>query len=287
MSTSTDEVKPLIWAITGASSGIGKAIALEAIQTPGAVVYAIGRNQEALKLVAQAGCRVVVLDIGGPTGKVEAAIDEIVRDAGRIDVLVNAAGYLLEGGVEETSESESSELFQTNFFGPLRLIRATLPIMRRQRSGIILNICGIATYRGSPNAGLYCASKAALSSLTESLQRETEALGVRVCLVQLGHFRTPFLTPGHRRRVGGPIDDYNEGLEPLRKAFNGLNGNQPGDPARAAQVLVELASLPDGATNLPMFLPLGSDVVPAMQATHDARVEEANRWKHLSNSTDV
>ncbi|KAI1111368.1 hypothetical protein F5Y14DRAFT_315188 [Nemania sp. NC0429] len=287
MSTSADEVKPLVWVVTGASSGIGKAIALEAVQTPGAIVYAIGRDQEALRPLAKAGCLVVRLDVTDEASKIEATIAEIVKDSGKVDILVNAAGYLLEGGVEETSEGEALEVFQTNLFGPLRLIRAVLPFMRQQRAGTILNICGIATYRGSPNAGLYCATKAALSTLTESLQHETEPLGIRVCLVQLGHFRTPFLTPGHRRRVSSPIEDYNEVLDPLRKAFNGLNGAQPGDSARAAQVLVELASLQDGVAGIPMFLPLGSDVIPAIRATNEARVEAASSWEHLTSATDV
>lgn len=102
MSISTDEVKPLVWVVTGASSGIGRAIALEAVQTPGATVYAIGRDQEALKSLAKAGCLVIPLDVTDAAEKAEATVTEVVKNASKIDVLVNAAGYLLEGGVEET-----------------------------------------------------------------------------------------------------------------------------------------------------------------------------------------
>ncbi|KAI1261344.1 hypothetical protein F5Y18DRAFT_202353 [Xylariaceae sp. FL1019] len=288
MAKSSNSQGPLVWVVTGASSGIGKAIAQAAVATEDAIVYAIGRDLETLKPLAEVGCRITRLDVAEPFDVAQTAVAKIEEEAGRIDVLVNAAGYLLEGGVEETSEHETDHVFQTNVFGPLRLIRAALPSMRRRRSGVIINICGVATYNGSPNAGPYCATKSALSALTESLQRETESLGVHVCLAQLGHFRTPFLTDGHRRHVEHPIPDYSEALEPLRKAFNGLNGAQPGNPVQAAKLLVELAGRRGGAEKpIPKFLPLGSDVIPAMRTAYEQRVDEAQRWEQLTISTDL
>ncbi|KAI8628355.1 hypothetical protein F5Y19DRAFT_149368 [Xylariaceae sp. FL1651] len=287
MSASSEKLvnRHSVWVVTGASSGIGQAIALEAIQCADITVIAIGRKQEGLKITAAAGCRTLSLDLTTSVEKCTQAIDSIVASCGKIDVLVNAAGYLLEGAVEETSDEESVDVFQTNFFGPLRLIRASLRHMRQAGSGVIFNVAGVATYNGSPNAGIYCASKAAMSSVTEALQRETDSLGIRVCLVQLGHFRTPFLRPGHRRRVVGHIEDYNEYLKPLRKKMNALNGTQPGDPELVGQILVELAS--DDIHGIPFFLALGSDVSGAMQKSYKARIQIINTCEHLTNSTDL
>lgn len=168
--------------------------------------------------------------------------------------------------------------------------------MRSRGSGFILNIAGLGAYRGSPNAGLYCASKAALTTLTESLAQETAPLGVKVCLVQLGHFRTNFLRPGHRRKVAGHIADYDAGLAPVREAFDGLNGAQPGDPAKAGRILAELVMQQQHGGDegqqqrqqeLPAFLPLGSDVCGALQATTEARIEQVQAWKQLANATDL
>lgn len=157
--------------------------------------------------------------------------------------------------------------------------------MRRAGVGVVYNIAGIATYNGSANAGLYCASKSAISTLTEALQSETDPLGIRVCLVQLGHFRTPFLTRGHRRRVAGHIVDYDAVLNPYRTAFNNLNGVQPGDPEKAAQILVELAI--GEIENIPPSLALGSDVPVAMQKSHEARLNLFKKYEPLTNSTDL
>jgi NAD(P)-dependent dehydrogenase (short-subunit alcohol dehydrogenase family) len=198
----------------------------------------------------------------------------------------------------KNSESETEYLLSTNLLGPLRMARAVLPEMRRRGRGVIVNVCGVATYRGSPNAGLYCASKAALSSLTESLQAETEPLGVRVCLAQLGHFRTSFLhtsssnnnTSGaHRQRIAKPIKDYDPVLAPLRKAFNSLNNAQPGDPIRAAKAIVQLAGVRDDEGNalIPQFLPLGSDVIPAMVSAHEGRLKDADVWGDITRSVDM
>ncbi|KAI1381062.1 hypothetical protein F4677DRAFT_405761 [Hypoxylon crocopeplum] len=285
MPSPPDQTIHPVWVVTGASSGIGQAIALEAVRSLNAIVFAIGRNEEALRSVAKAGCRIIHLDIASPAEASIAAVNDIVTSVGRIDVLVNAAGYLLEGSFEETSDEEAMDVFQTNFFGPLRLTRAVLPHMRRAGSGAIFNVAGIAAYSGSPNAGLYCATKAAITSLTEALQAETDALGVRVCLVQLGHFRTAFLTRGHRLRIVGHIDAYDGVLDPLRKAFNGLNGAQPGDPLKAARVLVGLAA--GEARSIPFFLPLGPDVPLAMQRAYEARVEGYTRCERLTHSTNL
>ncbi|CAP61381.1 uncharacterized protein PODANS_4_230 [Podospora anserina S mat+] len=167
------------------------------------------------------------------------------------------------------SDAELEDIFLTNVFAPIRLARTVLPHMRRTGAGVIFNVAGIGGFSGSPNAGAYCSSKAALATFTEALQRETGPLGIRVCLVQLGHFRTAFLKAGHRLHTALRIVDYDPVLDPLRKAFNGLDGHQPGDPGKAARALVHIASL--GADSIPTLLALGSDVVPAELSAHEAK----------------
>ncbi|VBB79354.1 Putative oxidoreductase [Podospora comata] len=256
-----------VWLVTGASSGLGLEVAIEAAKL--ATVVAIGRDHHGLELAANAGCRTVELDLRASAEHISSVIADIIKTAGRVDVLVNAAGYILEGAVEETSDAELEDIFLTNVFAPIRLARAVLPHMRRTGAGVIFNVAGIGGFSGSPNAGAYCSSKAALATFTEALQRETGPLGIRVCLVQLGHFRTAFLKAGHRLHTALRIVDYDPVLDPLRKAFNGLDGHQPGDPGKAARALVHIASL--GADSIPTLLALGSDVVPAELSAHEAK----------------
>ena len=170
-------------------------------------------------------------------------------------------------------------------FGPLRLIRAILPWMRSNRHGTVANICGIGAMNGAPNAGIYCSTKAALVSITESLQRETASLGISVCLVQLGHFRTSFLQPGHRIKVASPIPDYSPILAPVQSAFNGLNGNQQGDPAKAAKVIVD--ALTNNKGSFPSLLPVGPDVPKAELQTHTARLEKMLECNVYTGTTDI
>ncbi|KAK4171664.1 putative oxidoreductase [Triangularia setosa] len=284
LSTSAPITSPRpVWLVTGASSGLGLAVAIEAAKT--ATVIAIGRDEHRLEVAAKAGCRTVQLDLRASADRISSVVADAVKAAGRVDVLVNAAGYILEGGVEETSEQELQDIFTTNVFAPIRLARAVLPHMRHRGSGAIFNVAGIGGFSGSPNAGAYCSSKAALATLTEALQRETGPLGIRVCLVQLGHFKTSFLRTGHRLQTARCIVDYDPVLEPLRKAFNGLNEHQPGDPEKAAKVLVNIVGC--GVDKIPMLLALGSDVPPAELSAHEAKRQAFLTYAPITNSTDL
>ncbi|KAK4196464.1 putative oxidoreductase [Triangularia verruculosa] len=283
--SSSVSIKPHqpVWLVTGASSGLGLAVAIEATKT--AAVFAIGRDQHGLEVAAKAGCRTVQLDLRASADHISAVLADVIKTVGRVDVLVNAAGYILEGAVEETSEQELEDVFTTNVFAPIRLARAVLPHMRQAGSGVIFNVAGIGGFSGSPNAGAYCSSKAALATLTEALQRETGPLGIRVCLVQLGHFRTSFLKAGHRVHTAHRIADYDPVLEPLRKAFNGLNGQQPGDPVKAARALVDVASW--GIDKIPHLLALGPDVPAAELNAHEAKRQAMLAFEDITNSTDL
>lgn len=180
---------------------------------------------------------------------------------------------------------EIQHVFETHVFGPLRLFRAVLPYMRAGKRGVIAHLAGIGGLQGAPNAGVFCASKAAAATVIEAFQKEVAPLGIRMCLIQLGHFRTPFLSPGHRRKVHARIADYNPVLEPIRDIFNNFDGAQQGDPVKAANVIVE--ALTKDANNIPLLLPVGPDLPAAELKAHEIRVENMSALRALTDGTDL
>ncbi|MBX7057869.1 MAG: SDR family oxidoreductase [Leptospirales bacterium] len=208
--------------ITGATSGIGQACA-ERLAKRGHRVFGTGRSVRSA-MESKAGVTLLPMDVNSDAS-VRSAIAEIEKDSGRLDVLVNNAGYAVMGAVEDTSMEEARQQMETNFFGALRLCQAVLPIMRRQRSGTIVNISSLAGVLGLPFSGLYSASKFALEGMSESLRWEVKGAGIRVVLIEPGDFNTQL--PAHRRfssdRSGGAY----------REALAKFKANQDRDEAKA------------------------------------------------------
>ena len=177
------------------------------------------------------------------------------------------------------------QVFEANTLGPLRLTRILLLYMRRARRGIIAHIAGIGGYSGAPNAGMFCSSKAAMAIALEALQHEVASFGIRVCLVQLGHFRTPFLSAGHRQKVSNHIPDYDPVLTPIRRVFDTFDGAQQGDPEKGARVIVE--ALTKEAKDVPFLLPVGPDVPKAESQAHQRRVEQMQAVQDWTSRTDL
>lgn len=180
---------------------------------------------------------------------------------------------------------EIQHVFETHVFGPLRVFRAVLPYMRKERRGIIAHLAGIGGLQGAPNAGVFCASKAAAATVIEAFQKEVAPLGIRMCLIQLGHFRTPFLSQGHRRKVQARIADYNPILEPIRQVFDQFDGAQQGDPIKAAAVIVEALTM--DPKDVPFLLPVGPDMPAAELKAHEIRVENMSALRALTDRTDL
>ena len=270
------------WLITGISSGFGKAFAQAALEA-GASVIGTARKQEqidAFKALAPGRSHAIKLDVTDADG-VPGAIEQAIAITGRIDVLVNNAGYALVGAVEEADEAQFHRQLETNLFGAWRVTRAVLPQMRKQRSGHILNIASVAGRIGSPGLGCYAASKFALEGLSEALSGEVAPLGIRVTIVEPGGFRTEFA--GDSSAYSQPvIEDYAATSGRMREMLGKFHNQQPGDPAKAAQVLVQLVELPEP----PLRLVLGSDVLPRVHQKIDALKAELTRWEALSLSTD-
>jgi len=272
-----------VWLITGASRGLGRELAASALahgdqviaaaRDPRAVAGALLRGGEELLAVG--------LDVTDQKQAAE-AVAAGVEHFGRIDVLVNNAGYGLFGAVEEISDAEARALFDTNVFGLLNVTRAVLPVLRSQGTGRVINIGSSAGVSASAGRGLYGASKAAVESVSEALHAELAPLGIYVTLVEPGSFRTEFLSGDSVRRAGQAIEAYQDTAGQLVGALDAGNGRQPGDPARAVAAIRELAE----AAEPPLRLPLGSDCVSLVEDKLASVMSELSRWRELAMSTD-
>jgi NAD(P)-dependent dehydrogenase (short-subunit alcohol dehydrogenase family) len=271
-----------IWFITGASRGFGALIAKEALAAGDAVV-ATARNPQSVEqsLGTHPQLLSVALDVTQEAQAQSAAAKAIER-FGRIDVLLNNAGFGLLGAVEEATQEEISRLYATNVFGLLAVTRAVLPHMRRQRSGHVINISSIGGYAASPGWGIYCSTKFAVEGLTEALAIELRPLGIHATVVEPGFFRTDFLDARSLSVSPNAIPDYDETVGAMRNFAAHANHAQPGDPAKLAKAMLTLVNTADP----PVRMPFGSDTVARIEAKNASVSEELERWRSLSLSTD-
>lgn len=270
------------WLITGASRGFGALVAQHALDN-GDNVVATARRPEAIieRLGKHARLLALALDVTVESQAL-VAVEAAVNRFGRIDVLLNNAGYGLLGAVEEATGDEVEKLYRTNVFGLLAVTRAVLPHMRRQRSGRILNISSIGGYRAAAGFGVYCSTKFAVEGLTEAMHAELAPLGVHATVIEPGYFRTDFLDSTSLSVSPASIADYNATAGTVRNVAAALNHSQGGDPERLAQILVEFVD----SEGPPVRLPLGSDTVAAIEAKHAADVAILAEWRGVSVSTD-
>ncbi len=210
------------------------------------------------------------------------AVRQGVNRFGRIDVLVNNAGYGVLGAVEETSVAEAKANFDTNVFGLLAVSRAVLPQMRKQRSGHVVNISSLGGYSAYHGWGVYGASKFAVEGLTEAMSQELAPLGIKVTVVEPGFFRTDFLNDNSLVSTKAIIDDYAETVGKMRVFAEGANHAQPGDPRKLVIAVLRLAD----SDNPPLRLPLGSDAVARIEQKHKAVEAELAAWREVAMSTD-
>src|SRR5688500_18342594 len=249
-----------VWLVTGAGRGMGVDIAKAALAAGNAVV-ATGRRPEAVEQAlggAQDDLLVVKLDITSPDDA-QAAVQAAVERFGRIDVLVNNAGNFYAGFFEEITPEDYRAQIETNLFGPLNVTRSVLPVMRAQRSGLVVTISSTAGIVGQEFCTAYAASKFALEGWSESLTSEVVPFGIRTMLVEPGFFRTELLTQDSTRYAEPAIDDYAERTRQTVTAWTGMNGQQGGDPAKLARALVQLAD----SAEPPLRWAAGADAVAA------------------------
>src|SRR6185436_1630161 len=269
-----------VWFITGAGRGLGSDIAKAALNA-GCKVVATGRNTD--KVVQAIGpsdnLLVLKLDVTQPADAepaVEAAIDRF----GRIDVLVNNAGNFYAGFFEELSPDDFRAQVETNLFGPVNVTRAVLPVMRRQRSGLVVQISSTAGISGQEFVSAYAASKFGVEGWIESLTPEVAPFGIRTMLVEPGFFRTELLTDESTNYPEPSIDDYAEKTRQTVTAWRGMNGLQGGDPAKLAKALVQLAS----QDQPPFRWPAGADAVHTIERKAKDLLAQADAYRELSSS---
>lgn len=270
------------WLITGCSSGIGRGIAKAALEKGDQVIVTARNIEKVLDIIQQYPdlALAVSLDVTD-SQSIENAVKEGLYHFGKIDVLVNNAGYGYRAAIEEGEIDAVQTLFNTNFFGPIELIKAVLPQMRKRKTGAIINVTSIAAVRSAVGSGYYAASKAALELLTNGLAKELTPLGIKVMVVQPGSFRTKFYDES-LKGTQKKIDDYADTAGRTRKENIVNNKQQPGDPDKAGQVIVETIERDD----YPGILTLGSDAVQAVSSTLESKLKELNNWASVSQQTD-
>ena len=271
------------WLITGCSEGgIGAGIA-KAVLKRGYNAVVTARSLEKVESIVKDypdTALAVALDVTDKAS-IAAAVDAAKAKFGRIDVLVNNAGYCYRSSVEEADRGGVDKIVETNFFGPVALIQAVLPDMRARKDGAIINISSIGAARTGAASGYYAATKAALELMSEGLFAELKPLGIKVMIVEPGAFRTHFYDSS-LKGADMTIGDYRETAW-KRSPQNAINqGNQPGDPDKAGDVLIDVIE----SENSPQRLLLGSDAIKAVRGALNARLDEITAWADYSVRTD-
>jgi NAD(P)-dependent dehydrogenase (short-subunit alcohol dehydrogenase family) len=271
-----------VWFITGAGRGMGVDIAKAALAAGNAVV-ATGRRPEAVEKALGAAqddlLLVVKLDITSPADA-QAAVQAAVERFGRIDVLVNNAGNFYAGFFEEISPEDFRAQIETTLFGPMNVTRAVLPVMRAQRSGLVVAISSTAGIVGYEFNTAYAASKFGVEGWIESLTPEVAPFGIRTMLVEPGFFRTELLTPESTNYAEPSIDDYAERNEQTVAVWKSMNGQQGGDPAKLANALVQLA----GQDKPPLRFAAGADAIATVEQKAKDLLAQADAYRELSSN---
>jgi NAD(P)-dependent dehydrogenase (short-subunit alcohol dehydrogenase family) len=280
--TETDNNKK-VWFITGASKGFGLCI-VKQLLCAGHFVAATSRNKEALiKAVNRNENNFLPLQVElTDEGSIALALQHTYEEFGRIDVVVNNAGYGIGGTIEELTDQETRQAFDVNVFATLNVIRNVMPYLRKQRSGHIINISSSGGFAPGLGWAIYCAAKAAVITLTEVLAEDVKSLGVKVTLVAPGSFRTNFLNGESIAVAERPIDDYKEITE-ARKLYLKRDGQQPGDPEKAAAAIIKVAA----QENPPLHLLLGGDAYNRVLTRLDTLHNEIRLMGEVTCSTDL
>lgn len=268
-----------VWFITGANKGIGAAIATEALNQ-GYKVVATARNTEGMEAVLSASPNLLIsqLDITNEA-QVQASVQSALEKFGRIDVLVNNARYGQLGFFEETSEEQIRQQMETNMFGTMRLTRAILPVMRRQRIGYVVVFSSMIGLMSIPGGSVYSASKFALEGWAEGLSTELKPLGIRTLIVEPGTFRTDFTNKQTSAKFS-EIEDYDEQRKTMHDFY--FTEEQYGDPATLAKALITVVN----TDNPPLRFLAGTGMVGAVIKHFQGRLAEYEAWREVSDKTN-
>lgn len=283
LSNNTIEMKNnKVWFITGASKGLGLTLA-KRLLAAGHKVAATSRNTATLiNAVENSSDSFLPLKVElGNDESVAAAIAQTQKMFGRIDVVVNNAGYGIAGTIEELTDQETHDSFDINVFGTINVIRHALPIMRNQASGHVINISSIAGIAPTTGWSIYGAAKHAIIGLSEALMEDVKPFGIKVTVIAPGQFRTNFLSADSLVRSEKKIEAY-DSIRELHSKYAGTSGQQLGDPEKAAKVMVEITEMPKP----PLYLLLGSDAFTRAFNKLDLLASSYRQWETITRSTD-
>jgi NAD(P)-dependent dehydrogenase (short-subunit alcohol dehydrogenase family) len=271
-----------VWFITGCSTGFGEAIARQVLARGWRAAATARDSRRLASLVADHPDTALALNLDVCSAEqIGAAVAAAERRFGRIDVLVNNAGYGYMSSVEEGEEAEIRRMFDANVFGLFAMTRAVLPLMRRQRSGHVVNITSLAGFVGLPASGYYAATKHAVEGWSDSLAAEAGPIGIKVTCVEPGPFRTDFAGRSISETPNS-LPEYAETVGTRLANIRRQNGNQPGDPIRAAEAIIEITR----DENPPRHLVLGAIAVNSATARLQKTLADIERWRDLGLATD-
>ncbi len=274
-----------VWFVTGASKGLGFEL-VKKLLSEGFQVAATSRTVESLiSTIGETSENFLPLSVNiTDNNDIKSAIEKTVHHFGRIDVVVNNAGYGQIGTLEELTDEEARENYAVNVFGTLNVIRNAMPYLREQKSGNIFNISSVGGYSANfPGWGIYCSTKFAVAGFTEALAEEVKDFGVHATVVYPGYFRTDFLTKDSVKTPSNPIQAYEAARNSEQAHLNEINGNQPNDPEKAADVLIQISK----EKNPPVHLLLGVGTMEFLNNKIDILKKDAEKWESLTVSTAI
>lgn len=285
-----------VWFITGASSGFGREMAQLALQR-GHTVVATARSASRVQDLAALGADPMSFDVTSPLESIRATAKAVIEKHGRVDYLINAAGFLLEGAVEEASPEEVYQSFNVNVFGVMNTVKAFLPYLRAQSPGTnskratIVTFGSLASWEAGPSYAVYAMTKTSASMLAESLRLELSTLDIQATVIEPGYFRTAFLNDGVVNSTKERIDVYEDPKSPagmLRNALTAVNNHQLGDPVKGARVAVDiLTQMGVGAgKEVPVRIVLGPDCDAAIKKKITETTAILDEWQDVINSTN-
>jgi len=272
-----------VWYVTGASRGLGLTL-VKKLLDHGYRVAATSRDAHALGqavgLIDRDRFLPLAVDLNNPDC-IDESIQQTLAAFGRIDVLVNNAGYGMTGTVEEIAEQDIRNIFNVNILATIAIVKSVLPVMRNQKSGYIINIGSVAGFVGAPGWSVYSATKAAVAAFSEVLALDVKEFGIKVTVVEPSGFRTGFLTANSLALVPTKIEGY-EAVKNTKDRYLSADGRQPGDPDRAAEIFMELAENP----HAPMHLFLGNDAYNRASEKLASMATELEQWKSITIGAD-
>lgn len=280
--TEKTETQRRVWFVTGASSGFGNAVG-KAVLEHGDRLAATARDRDAIApLVDEFPDQAMALQLDvRDTDAARDTVDHAVARFGQVDVVLNNAGYGHVGAIEELTDAELRQQLDVNLLGVINVTRAALPHMRRQRSGHFVQMSSLNGIEGLVGGGYYTASKFAVEGLSETLADEVAHLGIKVTIVEPGPHRTRFAN-AKSAKWSEPMEDYEDSVGLARKTIRDMDGNQPGDPVRAAEAIIEAVE----AEPPPLRLPLGQMALDNIRAKLNDQLDELEAWSELSATSD-